>query len=1291
MAFSNWLRGEKPEEESVDEKTLNTAEKKVDENPSPSEAEAPEVQGSQKLTIREPVESTVKFDKESTQNFVVVDGYCVVQQKNAIKVIDSHGVEVLDFNTIGSRSITVNWTDLYTGDKSLINRMRLSEINVPRSLLETKNQIIDKNSSAMVKDAAYYKIAGKLSLTKAGNYLLLTNDGIVYLAFQVKKDGNFLPPRLWKRISGITKKDVPDEIRQSMELKEIENVEGVTVELPNLKEGIATVLDDKVRIDYVSPEGIDSSSYDPVQKVKDNICTDPTGTILSYCRSENPSEIVQINTNNDPDDWLPGTTLRFPAGLQITKILHLRMDPSGHFFTCEINGEFSILESDTLEPVDTSSVSGLSHQTLDAEGNLRGFNQDGNLVNYKTNLDTIGKANASRKAAKLAAGIDVGDIFKDAEKKVPGAPDATTNGEDLEAFLKLKQGHEAKFNERLPNTTTEADMQVLTTGRDTLKKALSVKGLTPAQVHYVTEGIDAAITEQSRVIAEKTVSEILADVRLQLGLGVNLRIIGQVSDKIARAKILENVISPTMRAEVTQLSTEFQKRSLDLLKAAGAEVQKEVDGIVEHALRELSEMDRHTQFDQWRDFELPRLKGMLREAAENCPDECTEALAHISQARIRLQALADAQEKKFRDQFEAVRERAATQTELITQTLKGEITSLIDRMRARKFQTREDAKKFIETAPAYGELVEEIRLLADRDRDASQELQRTLDVAVARIIDEVERKATTTEGPDGREMEWFGSKPFPKYEAPVAKKQPKQAALTFERLPHQLAVPADQLLGDVTMRITTSHGKEHMLRAWEGLKDESDLRYGTSMFHGTAQPSYMSQKDFLVVKKNFAEWKKEKGGLRQEYSRLRKELSDHYKKRKPVAERGAEDSIWQEEHRKLLETFSTFVAEKRIPLLQRLTEIENAPEPEYANGKGLVPEWRNHWVTAPEDEKMLEKMATYFEMQLKLQDGMLNLKGHAGTGKDVLMKMFASRTSRPYFGFDCTKWTTEADLSEDIVLESVNGAPQTVYVPSAVVTAIQTPGAILYFNEWNAMPESAQVFMHSLLDEKRAMTLKTRSGKLIKADPTVLIASSMNPNYAGTFAPQMATRSRIVDLEIDYPPLLREPAADDPNPNKPYSVSEALKIASSVPSLERASLDRNMEHNEFVKMWDHEINGIGPAPSLTTAQKFDIQAINALVQFSAELRDAFKAQYSGKAAQKSKALPVTAPITLREMRRCGYMLGEMTDKEKVTGDPEKLAKQLIEAFFLSHIDDVTDREKIVTAMGTMSAKKRLAA
>ena len=306
------------------------------------------------------------------------------------------------------------------------------------------------------------------------------------------------------------------------------------------------------------------------------------------------------------------------------------------------------------------------------------------------------------------------------------------------------------------------------------------------------------------------------------------------------------------------------------------------------------------------------------------------------------------------------------------------------------------------------------------------------------------------------------------------------------------------------------------------------------------------------------------------------------------------------------------------------------------------------------------------------------------------MKMFSNRTNRPYFSTDCTKWTTEFELSEDVMLESKDGATQTIKVPSAVLRGIQTPGSIVYFNEVNGMPEQSQIFLHALWDEKRALTLKTSSGKVIEADPSVLLASSMNPNYPGTFDPQYATKSRMVSMEVGYPDLEIKPDPEDTNKNPKFNSAEAMRIARNTGSLEDLTLDPNLEHNEFVKVWDRYINGIdNDAPELNSVQEFDLQTIKALVQFGNLLRVDFMKNFEDSRESRN-ALPVKQPITAREFQRCAYALGKISVEDKATADPDVVAKDLLERFFLSHIYSESDRSKIRQTMASWSSKNRVA-
>ncbi len=185
----------------------------------------------------------------------------------------------------------------------------------------------------------------------------------------------------------------------------------------------------------------------------------------------------------------------------------------------------------------------------------------------------------------------------------------------------------------------------------------------------------------------------------------------------------------------------------------------------------------------------------------------------------------------------------------------------------------------------------------------------------------------------------------------------------------------------------------------------------------------------------------------------------------------------------------------------------------------------------------------------------------------------------------------------------------------------------------------------------------------------------MNPGYEGTYDPQYATKSRLIEMHIPYPNLYKNP--DDPSSG--YSASEALKIARGVDSLMDFTLD-----DTFESIWDYEVNQIGEEQKLTQAQRFDLRVVLALVQFSNKLREEFIKEFEG---DMDDHLPVTQPITLREMRNCAGFLSMMSDSEKTGSNWDEVAKDLIKTFFSVHIYSKTDRDQINTTMDAQYTSK----
>lgn len=1115
-------------------------------------------------------------------------------------------------------------------------------------------------------------------------YVVLTTKEGVYFAFVTQNEnGVVLAPRNWKRIE--PSQEVPPELN-----KYAEKILGQHKGYKQLNEKYAALVTD-VGINIVKTEATKDVPLfsDRVPSIERNVATDPSNpNIIYYCQSNNPRSVMRLDLTAEPNTW-GVVSAKFPK--KYDGIHNLQLDPTGNFFLFYSNEDLVVVTKDGLEEV--KRVPHLTQVNFDDQGRIRAVDKDGHLVVYEPNFNELAQELDKRRIAKLASGIKVADIF---DLEAARKEEAKKRGESLEYLQPLRTQYEEQFKDVLAKITTQEGVQQLRGGFNKLRDALKQQGLKPNEISFVIEGLEAPILEKEKEFAVKGAQEALASVRAKLASGLSITSISEARAAMERVKSTEALLDTDLRQEFRQVAQELEQKSVELFRQRGGEIIKDVHGLVERTKTDLEAFNSKAQMDDWLEFRYPQLKSRLGSLAHDCPLEADEAYKSITSARNQLQELATSFEEKFKREYAKVREKAAERMEATVDTLETDIEGLIDRLRSKGFADRRAAEQYLELSDAKKTLEAEIMALTSNNPDTAKELERALKVRISNALTEIERGGMTQVAETGQQMILFGETYFPKWEAKVKEKGERKVDLIFEEdsKTHGPGIKAGQVLGDVAVNIRSSAGKVENVRLYEGWQDENEWRLGLLSYRGEAiPPSYVTAAEYKTIKREYSDWSHgEKSQLQKDLQEKRDALKEIYSRRQKIGERTPEaDEIWKQEYQEKLKEYSAFVAEHHIPLLKRIDQIKTEPGIEYTNGKGFVPEWQSHWVNDPQTEKDLEEMAKALKMQLDLQEGMMNLKGHAGTGKDVRIKMFCALTNRPYFATDGTKWTTEFELSEDVMLESKEGASQTIKVPSAVLNGVTTPGAVVYFNEFNAMPEQAQIFLHALMDEKRSLTLKTSSGKVIRALPSVLLASSMNPGYPGTFDPQFATKSRMVSIEVGYPPLTRKPEAGDTNPNAPYDASEALRIARGVDSLSDLTYEASLERNEFVKMWDKYVNGIENGVSDPTGtQKFDVDTTLALVQFSNNLRDSFIKIFE-KSRDARNALPVSQPITGRELRRCAYALSKMTPEEKATANPEAVARNFLEKYFLTHIDKREDQDKIRTAMNTWTSKKRVRA
>lgn len=750
-------------------------------------------------------------------------------------------------------------------------------------------------------------------------------------------------------------------------------------------------------------------------------------------------------------------------------------------------------------------------------------------------------------------------------------------------------------------------------------------------------------------------------------------------------------IDPAIRAEVARISDSFTERATEVLERDEEGLLKQLDDLMAQISEKLSRITRFSEFEIWQDVDYPAFLDALATQMRIIPASHKKIIEKLREVEKKVRDMKREYASKFKEQYDKVREEAATRTDAVTQLALERVGEFLEsfsgEVKKKSFRNTDQAKQWVEKSPLYSSTLAVIDDLGTQDPEKADDLRRKLKVEIAQLVYQVKTlKSATIDESTGRQMVTFGKVSFPIWESRAEKvKEPKvELIYKVDNSSKGPGVKPDDYMCELFYRVTDDDGKIHEIPMYS----EDARKYGMYNERFYDQGSYLgsyirlgdARKVLSAVKERD---KKGVNEIKRKYEEFQKKIEELNKR---IAKRKASNkgdwSDLKEERSALTKEYVMFLQESGLygwfALRSFKRNYQNGGNAESIAGQGRVPDWASYWVVDEEMEKSLEQFASMAKMSLGNREGLISLEGHAGTGKDVLVQMFANRTKRPLYSFDCTKWTTEFDLSQDVSLAAEDGASFTVKEDSVIVKALETPGSILYFNEFNAMPEFAQIFLHSLFDAKRQVTLKTSSGRVVKADPTVIICSSMNPGYPGTNHPQFATRSRMIPIKLLFPEFKR---ADNT-----YGSSEALRVARSVRSLEDLTLDPDMSENEFVKLWDNYINKGISNGAMTPERKFDLEVIFALITFAGKIREGFINKISKKGGRNT--FSISQPFTLRDMRRCAYMLSHMDPSEKQNPDTaEAKAKDLIRQFYSQYIFDEKEEQDLETNLAQWTVEK----
>lgn len=332
---------------------------------------------------------------------------------------------------------------------------------------------------------------------------------------------------------------------------------------------------------------------------------------------------------------------------------------------------------------------------------------------------------------------------------------------------------------------------------------------------------------------------------------------------------------------------------------------------------------------------------------------------------------------------------------------------------------------------------------------------------------------------------------------------------------------------------------------------------------------------------------------------------------------------------------------------KRLIERHRGEADEYFKGlKRRVPEFDEHWRITDFHMAKLEEVAETLNLQLDNHRGILILQGEAGTGKNVLVDMLSNLSNREVVSILCNENSVKEDLTYEFYYDPEKG---TYKLPSKLVEGIQTPGAIILFDEINALKPGIAKMMNSLFDYRRRIFLP-EGGKEreIIVDPTVLFVGTMNPqNYGGVnrLSPEVKSRARVVD--IDYPPFEEMRGG-----RTHYKSDEAEMLAAYMDTL------GELKQQELKQCWDYVINrdttnGADRILQGNPAIETDIRRVYDVIRVANRLRDMYSAYQIGDSNE-----PMDFPTSLREVTD---IVMEMNHRQGV--------KPMIKRVIVPKIDD----------------------
>ncbi len=161
---------------------------------------------------------------------------------------------------------------------------------------------------------------------------------------------------------------------------------------------------------------------------------------------------------------------------------------------------------------------------------------------------------------------------------------------------------------------------------------------------------------------------------------------------------------------------------------------------------------------------------------------------------------------------------------------------------------------------------------------------------------------------------------------------------------------------------------------------------------------------------------------------------------------------------------------------------------------------------------------TEYEKLAFTDHGNLLIKGPKGEGKSLSVRAFAAHFTIPLVVVECSENTKDLQLIGRYVMIG----RETHFILSGITKAIKTANeagrCILLFEEFNALTPQSQKLLNGVLQE-RAIEVDSLGTTYRLTDGKVWFTGTMNPSvYGGTYDLNEDLKSRVSEIEIDYPP-----------------------------------------------------------------------------------------------------------------------------------------------------------------------------